>query len=377
MAATVCIWARAIGYPEGGGHLWAYLNWALGFRSCGCEVIWLEQVPSGIPPRRLQQRIAGLKSRLEPYGVGENIAIYIEGEDSLPADLGNFALDVDATAARADLLVDISYATRDEVVSRFRRSALIDIDPGLTQLWISNGQFRLAQHDFYFTVGENIGTPGARVPDCSLFWNYTPPCVALPWWPVREALPTSPYTTVSQWFADEWVVDGDDSYENNKRAGFLPFLSLPKSTGAALELALPLGEDDRERKFLEGQGWSVVGALDVSSTPWDYQRYIQLSRGEFSCAKPSCVRLQNAWISDRTICYLASGKPAVVQDTGPSQILPDAEGLLRFQTIEDALARLEEVEGNYRRHCKAARALAEDVFDAQKIARKLLEHCLH
>ena len=114
----------------------------------------------------------------------------------------------------------------------------------------------------------------------------------------------------------------------------------------------------------------------VAFTPWDYQRYIQESRGEFSCAKPSCVRLQNAWVSDRTLCYLASGKPAVVQHTGPSRFLPDAAGLCRFRTLEEAVHCLETVAADYERHCRLARALAEELFDARKVVARVLERAL-
>jgi len=104
-----------------------------------------------------------------------------------------------------------------------------------------------------------------------------------------------------------------------------------------------------------------------------YQSYIRGSRGEFSCAKPSAIRSQNAWISDRTVCYLASGKPAVVQNTGPSSYLPNGEGLFRFSTIAEAAAALAAVNADYERHCRAARSFAEAYFDAGKIIETILD----
>jgi hypothetical protein len=114
----------------------------------------------------------------------------------------------------------------------------------------------------------------------------------------------------------------------------------------------------------------------VASTPWGYQQYIQNSVGEFSCTKPSYVRLRNAWTSDRTLCYLASGKPAVVQHTGPSRFLPDAGGLFRFRTIEDAANCLEAVMADHERHRCLARALAEEYFDAPQVVGRVLEQAL-
>jgi hypothetical protein len=276
----------------------------------------------------------------------------------------------------ADVLLNMAYCNFHRIIARSRRSVLIDIDPGLTQIWLSNRQISLPSHDRYFTTGETSGTAGARFADCGLRWQYTPPCVALDFWPVREAPPGTSYTTVSSWYGNEWVFDGGESYDNDKRTGFLPYLQLPHKTDVRLELALALGGDEQERVSLERNGWAIQEATSVCRSPSDYQQYIQRSRGEFSCAKPSYGRLQNAWISDRTLCYLASGKPAIVEHTGPSGFLPDADGLLRFRSFEEASQLLAEAEINYARHCKSARALAETFFDAAKVVHNLLERCL-
>ena len=166
------------------------------------------------------------------------------------------------------------------------------------------------------------------------------------------------------------------SYYNGKRDGFLPFRDLPLRTTAPLELAIGGAAEDNDCEGLLARGWRVCDAFEVASTPWDYQRYIQDSRGEFSCAKPCCVRLQNAWVSDRTLCYLASGKPAVVEHTGPSRFLPDSAGLFRFRDFEEAVRCLEMVEADYERQCKLARALAEQYFDAGKVLTEVLERAL-
>jgi hypothetical protein len=177
------------------------------------------------------------------------------------------------------------------------------------------------------------------------------------------------FTTVSSWWSGEsggeYLVDGDEIYDNNKRVSFLAFLNLPHNTPQALELALFLSEHDSEdRHLLESHGWIVRHSLEVTRTPELYQDYVQNSRGEFSCAKPWYVRSQNAWISDRTLCYLASGKPAVVQHTGQSAFLPNGHGLFRFKTTEDAIESLAKVNNDYRRHSLAAREIAETYFDA-------------
>src|SRR5207253_506127 len=136
------------------------------------------------------------------------------------------------------------------------------------------------------------------------------------------------------------------------------------------------GNDDAGRMARRKRGWGVRDAEEVASTPGDYQRYVQASQGEFSCAKPSCVRLQNAWVSDRTLCYLASGKPAVVQHTGPSRFLPDAAGMFRFRDLAEAVRGLETAAADHDRQAALARALAEEHFDARKVAGSLLERAL-
>jgi hypothetical protein len=278
-------------------------------------------------------------------------------------------------AVEADLLLNLVYDIPP--VGRFRRSALVDIDPGLTQIWMSEGHMKVPHHDVYFTTGETVGRAGASVPDCGLRWHYTPPVVFLPVWPAQTRIgPTAAYTTVTNWWG-EWVEFRGQAYQNGKRTGFLPFLDLPRRTTQPLELALCLGWDkDIESAMLREHGWRVQDAWEIAPTPWDYQHYIWNSLGEFSSVKPSCVRLQNAWVSDRTLCYLASGKPAVVQHTGPSRFLPERAGLFRFRDVEEAAQCLETVAADYDRQCKLARALAEEHFDAQKLVQRVLERAL-
>src|SRR2546427_2383669 len=205
------------------------------------------------------------------------------------------------------------------MLSRFRRTALVDIDPGLLQGWMSSGQLLVPPHDVYFTIGETVGTPAATFPDCGLQWNHIRPPVCLALWPWVYDPNCEAFTTVAGWWSGKWVrtTEGgtDVLYENTKRVSFLEFLELPRSTTQVLELALYLAEGDVEdRQALEQHGWRVRHSREVARNPDLYRSYIQASRGELSCAKPSYVKLQNGWISDRTLCYLASGKPAVGQN---------------------------------------------------------------
>lgn len=342
-------------------------------------MIWLEKADPGRPASETRASAAALKDRLARYGLAESVALCSYNAQPLPRDATEGCLDLEA-AAEADLLLNVGYELPPGAIGRFRRSALVDIDPGLLQVWMSKGLIEVAKHDAYFTIGETVGRPGTRIPDVGLKWQYTPPCVALDWWPPQQQAPPgadAPFTTVTHWHMDEWEEDEAGLYSNDKRTGFLPFLELPRYAAQPLELAIRLGEyDQHERAVLQGHGWRVRDTREVASTPGDYQGYVQGSRGEFSCVKPSCIRLQNAWISDRTICYLASGKPALVQHTGPSRFLPDSEGLLRFRDVKEAARRLAAVADDYERQCGLARALAEEHFDAQKVVGGVLERAL-
>lgn len=376
---TVCLGANTVSYPEGGGHRWVSLNWALGLRALGCRVIWLEATSLQELGTEAWAKVFALKNQLEPYGLAEYVALCSWADEPLPREVTGMVLDLDVIA-EADLLLNLQYFMPPEVVDRFRRSALLDIDPGLLQCWLNAGHLEVARHDMYFSIGETVGQPWARFPDAGLKWHYTPPCVALEWWPPHRAGEDAPFTTVSNWYGDEWMEEADgEVYSNDKRTGFLPFLDLPRQTSQALELALYLGEtefDERDRRMLQERGWRVRDSYEVTSTPWDYQRYIQGSRGEFSCVKPSCIRLRNAWISDRTLCYLASGKPAIVQHTGPSRFLPDDAGLFRFRDMAEAKRCLERVAADYENQCRLARALAEKHFDARNVVGSVLERAL-
>src|SRR5438128_1544556 len=207
-------------------------------------------------------------------------------------------------------------------------------------------------------------------------WLYTPPPIFLPEWPVLPPSGPGRYTTVAHWWGGTFEYNGT-TFSNEKRASFLEYQDLPQRTPVPLELAVCLAEFHEEyRRMLEPKGWRLREAWDVTATPDAYRTYVQRSRGEFSCAKPAYVSLDTAWVSDRTLCYLASGKPAVVQHTGASRILPDAEGLLRFRSIDEAARALAAAEADYERHGRAARALVEEHFDARRVVASVLERAL-
>jgi hypothetical protein len=254
----------------------------------------------------------------------------------------------------------------------------------LLQFWMSTGQITAAPHDCYLTTGETVGTPGSPIPDCGLPWIRMRPLVCLKLWPFTHTPRARAFTTVSSWASADWLATKENGRtvlrENTKRRAFLEFVDLPGRTSQQLELALYLvadhQDDQQDRAQLLSHGWRVRDSRRVAGTPDAYRRYVRRSRGEFSCAKASCMEFQNAWISDRTLCYLASGKPVVVQHTGPSAYLPNGAGMFRFTSAAEALQALEEINADYGRHCEAARAIAETQFDAKRVLERVLSATL-
>jgi glycosyltransferase involved in cell wall biosynthesis len=368
---------RTLKFLEGGGHFWVYLQYVQGLRQAGCEVYWLERVPGG--PWRERSRIETWLHRLKRYGMDGRVVLYTDADGKHEYLVGTRS-EAHEVFERADLLLNFHYAIDPGLLACFRRTALVDIDPGLLQTWMSTGQLVVAPHDLYFTIGETVGTPAALFPDGGLEWVHIRPPVCLDLWPYTYDPRCEAFTTVTNWWggwATETVEGHPVLYDNTKRIAYLAFAGLPRLTSQPLELAVHLAPaDGEERRMLERRGWRIRHALEVSSTPEMYRGYIQRSRGELSCVKPSCVKLQNGWVSDRSLCYLASGKPVVMQDTGPNSFLPFGDGILRFSTSEEAAAALAAVNADYERHCRSAREIAETYFDARQTAERILKVAL-
>jgi hypothetical protein len=375
---------RTLKFLEGGGHFWVYMQYVQGLRRAGCEVYWLERVP-GDGPWKEGSRIETWLQRLKRYGLADKVILYADadgerGQGEKYDYLVGTRSEAHELFKRADLLVNFHYAIDAEMLACFRRTALVDIDPGLLQKWMSTGQLAVAAHDVYFTIGETAAAPSARVPDCGLDWVHIRPPVCLELWPYTYDPQCEVFTTVTDWwsgFATETVGGREVPYDNNKRVSFLAFAELPRLTTQPLELAVYMAADDTEdRQTMQRHGWRLRHSLEVSRTPEMYRSYIQGSRGEISCVKPSYAKMQNGWISDRSLCYLASGKPVVVQRTGLSSYLPSGQGVLQFSTPAEAAGALATVNAAYEKHCRSAREIAESYFDARRTTERILNVAL-
>jgi hypothetical protein len=364
-------------YPTGGGSFWWPLQYVLGLRALGVEAYWLELVW----PQGDLARARGFASTfwryVEACGVGDCTAVVLFSEnerDDAPGHEERTGGPPDLwERARDAVLLNLAHSVPASLRDRFARRVLFDVDPGQFQLWARQFELGVGSHDAYLTIGRNLGEPDCPVPLDGVPWQHVWPAVHLPAWPLQTG-PGGRWTTVTQWWSEGWTILGDEVIEGHKRTSFLRVVDLPRRVPAApLELAANIHpEETADLELLRSHGWSVVDPAVVAGTPGDFRAYVQASRGEFGCAKPSYVRTRPGWVSDRTVCYLASGRPCVVEETGAARHLPESPGLRFFTTTDEAAAALAAIEGDYAAAARAARALAEEVFSTAVVLPGLL-----
>jgi len=370
---TGAIAAHPIG---GGGNTWAFLQYVLGFVELGFEVAYCEEIS---PERCIDEdwhpapfsrsvNARYLRSVAEQFGFGDRFFLLC-GSDSAglrEAEALRFAAD-----ARLIVLLSGRFHHR-EIIARAKRRMYVDLDPGFTQIWQQRYgvDMNLSGHDVYCTVGLHLTAPDCPVPRCGIDWQVTVPPVVLKYWePIAED--GQVWTTVADWRGYS-PVEWQGQWYGQKSEEFLKIIELPRSAAVPLELCLAIHPDEPDLPRLRANGWRLVAPTTACRSPEDYRAYVRASRGEFSVAKNGYVTGKTGWFSDRSACYLAAGRPVVVQDTGFSAHLPTGEGLLTFRTLEEAQAALRTVEAEYDRHRRAARRLAEQYFSSEIVLPRLL-----
>ena len=357
-------------YPFG-GVTWCSLMYLLGLRALGHEVFYIEDtgecVYDPVQNTRATDPAYGtsyIHAALDPVGLGERWA-FVNYDGTYH---GRSRSDVTRYADGCDLFINLSGGSwfwRDEY-ARIGRKVFIDSDPAFTQLAIAKAEpwyvAFFQRFDRLFTFGSNIGTPQSPVPVGSFTWHKTWQPVTLDKW-CTVAPPRDRFTTVMTWQIESFTDVG-----GNKDQEFVKFLDLPARTSQKFELAI-----NGPRQLLRQQGWDTVDAMQVSRTPAEYRQFIQTSKAEFGVAKHTYVATRSGWFSDRTECYLASGRPALVQDTGWTAHLPSGDGLLAFSTIDEAVAGIDRINADYGRHAARAREIASEHFDAARVLPRLLE----
>jgi hypothetical protein len=257
-----------------------------------------------------------------------------------------------------------------------RRRAFIDVDPGFTQISLLNGDPDLTSTvgrcERLFTYGQGIGRPDCLMPNAGREWLKTVPPVALAYWPVAEEGDAADFTTVIRWRGFRDAEYKGVKYGQRDRE-FPHYIGLPRLTRQPFRVAA-LGAD---LESLAEHGWDAVSGEVESLTPQQYRRFIQGSRAEFGVAKHLYVEMRTRWFSDRSVCYLASGRPVLVQSTGIEDVLPVGEGIVTFRSLEEAVAGVDRINSGYERHRRAARQVAESCFAAGHVLSDLLSGAIN
>jgi hypothetical protein len=362
-----------------GGAAWAVLQYAIGLKELGHDVLLIEPIASrSIRPDAapLQQSTNARLFRdiTHRFGLSGRASMYCEttGETAGTAygDLRKFAADCDVLLNISGMLTDP--ALLDPIPCR----VYLDLDPAFNQMWhaCEGIDMRFDAHTHFATVGQSIGSPDCDVPVCGRSWIATLPPVVLSHWPVMP-LPARPFewTTVGNWRAYGSIHHNGVLY-GQKAHAVRPLMELPRRISERLQVALTIADAEvNDLEALRANEWHLVDPHDAAGTPDRYRRFIQSSRGEFGVAKSGYIVSNCGWFSDRSACYLASGRPVVAQDTGFSRHLPTGEGLLAFSGVDDAAAAINTVAADYEFHARRAREIAGDCFRSEIVLERLLE----
>jgi hypothetical protein len=361
-----------------GGHSWHHLQYLVGFQRLGHEVTFVEHYgwPNSCYDPTCNNMTAEptygidyLLNLLRPHGLEDHWCYLAENGTSYGMRRDRLA----QLCRECDVYFNLSGINWIPEFEHCRRRVLVDTDPVFTQIGGHGLGGPFSRYHTLFTYGENVHRSICDMPTGGEYWVPTRQPVVPDLWPVEVGDPYAPLTTVVNWSAY-----GDRKHEGRiygqKDREFEPFFSLPRDTGEAMEMAVNAPLAVRER-LTEG-GWRLTDPLEVTQTPWSYQRYLRSSRAEFGVAKHGYVSTRCGWFSDRSSGYLATGRPVIVQDTGFSEFLPCGEGLLAYRTPHEAVVAIRRFDSNYGAHCRAARAVAEEYFDARRVLTDLLERSL-
>jgi glycosyltransferase involved in cell wall biosynthesis len=352
-----------------GGSAMYVLQFLEGLRRLGHHVLFVEFLSDPPEPGAVRY----FEEVLREWWSLERSALILEPARESLAGVGVAA--VSEAGREADALITIAAHYRREpwpLLEAIRPRILFEQDPGYTHLWAAEQDpvDVFGEHDAYFTVGANVGTPRCALPTLGIEWRALFHPVVLEWWSAERPVVRDRFTTVASW-RDYGYLEWDGRVLGPKCEEFRRFLGLPGLAGEAVELALEIDPEDPDRAELERQGWRLEDP-EIVATPGRYMDYVSGSLGELSCAKGGYVGTRSGWFSDRSECYLAAGRPCVLQTTGFEDVLPTGEGLFAVGTAAEAAEAMQEVRGDYARHSAAAREIAREHFDSDLVLTRML-----
>jgi hypothetical protein len=363
--------------PGQGGATWAVLQYVLGLRQLGHEVYLIEPISA----RALRPAGGGLaNSENANYFASVITEFDLVDHSALLAEVGKETCglsydQLESIARRTDVLINISGMLTDEnLLKSIPIRVYLDLDPAFNQLWNKEGvDMRFAGHTHFVTIGLGIGQPGCLVPTCGLAWLKTLQPIVLERWHTAERVNYDAFTTVGNW-RGYGSIEHDGMHFGQKAHSLRQFFDLPAQTHQSFVLALSIHpEETKDLVALAKNGWRLIDPAKVAGSPGAYREFVQASKAEFGIAKSGYVVSHSGWFSDRSVCYLASGRPVIAQETGFSRHLPTGEGLFAFTNSDDVVQATEAVRADYRKQAVKARSLAEEYFDSAKVLPKLLQ----
>jgi hypothetical protein len=373
VSISILVSGMLAGVPRQGGATWSVLQYVLGLQRLGHQVTFVEPAAgAGAPGSPASCYFADV---CREFGLDGSAALIDPGTGQCT---GLSRAELLGSAASADLLLNLSGCLADEeILDSIAVRAFVDIDPVFTQLWhaVDGIDMGFSRHNRFVTIGQAIGTPGCSVPTCGRTWIATPQPVVLEHWPVGNGVTRDALTTVGHW-RSYGAIEHEGIHFGQKAHSLRELIDLPTRCDERFELALGIHPgEEADLDALRVNGWELVDPDAVAGTPERYREFVTGSWAELGIAKSGYVAGASGWFSDRSVCYLASGRPVIAQDTGFAPFVPTGTGLLSFATGEEALDAVAAVRGDYERHRQGARALAEDVFDSDRVLTRLIE-CL-
>ncbi len=377
--SRIVIAGSMAGVPGHGGWTWALLQYVLGLKELGHDVCWIDPITTAsIQPggaRLTHSRNTRYFQEVTRAFALQDVATLLlqdQPDQTVGAPLGV----LQARARQSDLLINVSGAlTLDAVLGLATRRVYLDLDPGYTQLWhaVQGIDMGLDAHTDFVTIGPHLMTSDV-VPTGGRHWRTTLQPIVLSHWPQTDGGDDAgdAFTTVANWRGYGSITHAGVFY-GQKAHSFREYLTLPRLTGERFVLALAIHRDEhRDRQALENNGWCIVDPDAVAARPETYRQFVRGSAAELAIAKSGYVNGPTGWFSDRSICYLASGRPVVAQETGFSRLLPVGRGLLAFSSVDEAAEGVLRVRRDYHAHAAAARRLAEEHFASGLVLRRLL-----
>lgn len=375
---TILFSGMMAGDPYQGGATWAVLQYVLGLQRLGHTVYFIEPLRrDSLKPEhaRLEdaENAAYFRQVVAHFGLAACAALVLEGSRET---VGLTYEQLCEAARQADVLINVSGMLADpELIEPVPMRVYLDLDPAFIQFWhaVQNIDMRLEAHTHFVTVGQAIGQADCAVPTCGKAWMPTLQPVVLNEWPASDQITYDAFTTIANW-RGYGSIDYRGVFYGQKAHSLRRFMELPRRTPETFALALAIHPDERrDLAALEENNWQLLDPIRLAGTPERYRDFIQGSKAEFGVAKSGYVVSRCGWFSDRSVCYLASGKPVLAQDTGFREFLPTGEGLLAFDTVQEAVSQIESINQEYSFHARGARALAERYFDSDIVLARLMK----